>query len=86
MSDWKQRLSADAAGLRPRTLIEIYGKERLLVEQHRGILAYGDECIRIGTSFGSLTVEGAQLRLCCMSRQQVVIRGRIDAVRTEEGS
>ena len=86
MSDWKQRLSADAAGLRPRTLAELYGKERLLVEQHRGILAYGDECIRIGTAFGSILVEGADLRLCCMSRQQVVIRGRIDAVRTEEGS
>jgi sporulation protein YqfC len=86
MSDWKQRLSADGTGLRPRTLIEIYGKERLLVEQHRGILAYGDECIRIGTSFGEVRVEGADLRLCCMSRQQVVIRGRIDAVRTEEGS
>lgn len=86
MSDWKQRLSADAAGLRPRTLVEIYGRERVLVEQHRGIRAYSDECIRIGTAFGSIVVEGAELRLCCMSRQQVVIRGRIDAVRTEEGS
>ena len=86
MSDWKQRLSADAAGLQPRTLAELYGNERLLVEQHRGILAYGDEGIRIGASFGAIRVEGADLRLCCMSRQQVVIRGRIDAVRTEEGS
>ena len=86
MSDWKQRLSADGTGLRPRTLVEIYGKEQLLVEQHRGILAYGEECIRIGTSFGAIRVEGAELRLCCMSRSQVVIRGRIDTVRTEEGS
>ena len=86
MSDWKQRLSADAAGLRPRTLVEIYGRERVLVEQHRGIRAYSDECICIGTAFGSILVEGAELRLCCMSRQQVVVRGRIDAVRTEEGS
>ena len=48
--------------------------------------SYGDECIRIGASFGIIRVDGADLRLCCMSRQQVVIRGRIDAVRTEEGS
>lgn len=86
MSDWKQRLSADASGLRPRTLAELYGNERLLVEHHRGILAYGDECIRIGTSFGSLRVEGTELRLCCMSRSQVVIRGHIHNLRTEEGS
>ena len=85
MSDWKQLLSADETGLRPRTLVELYGNERLLVEQHRGILAYGEACICIGTSFGSLTVEGAQLRLCCMSRHQLVIRGRIDKILTGEG-
>lgn len=86
MMDWKQRLSADAGGLKPRTLAELYGNERLLVEQHRGILGYGSECIRIGTSFGCLTVEGEALRLCCMSRSQLVIRGTIRAVRMEGGS
>lgn len=86
MIDWKQRLCADEHGLRPRTLAELYGNERLLVEQHRGILAYGSECIRIGTSFGVLSVEGEQLRLCCMSRSQLVIRGRICCLRTEGGS
>ena len=86
MIDWKQRFRDDAGGLRPRTLAELYGNERLLVEQHRGILGYGSECIRIGTSFGVLTVEGEELRLCCMSRSQLVIRGRIFGVRTEGGS
>lgn len=86
MIDWKQRLAVDAGGLKPRTLTEVYGNERLLVEQHRGILGYGSECIRIGTSFGVLTVEGEELRLCCMSRSQLVIRGRIGCVRTEGGS
>lgn len=85
MKTWKERFSADAGGLRPRTLAELYGNERLLVEEHRGILAYGGECIRIGASFGQLTVEGDGLRLCCMSRSQLVIRGRIDSVRAEEG-
>lgn len=86
MKNWKERLSADAGGLRPRTLAELYGNERLLVEQHRGILAYGTERIVIGASFGSLSVEGENLRLCCMSREQLVIRGRIGCVRAEGGS
>lgn len=86
MMDWKQRLSADAGGLKPRTLAELYGNERLLVEHHRGILGYGSACIRIGTSFGVLSVEGEELRLCCMSRAQLVIRGCIRCVRTEGGS
>ena len=79
MRDWKTE------GLSPKTLIELYGNERVLIEEHRGILGYGDEAIRVGTSFGALVIEGTELRLCCMSRSQLVIRGRIACVRTEVG-
>lgn len=72
-------------GLRPKTLVELYGNERVLIEEHRGILGYGDDAIRVGTSFGALVIEGTELRLCCMSRSQLVIRGRIGCVRTEVG-
>ena len=80
MRDWRKE------GLRPKTLIELYGNERVLIEEHRGILGYGDEEIRVGTSFGMAVIEGLELRLCCMSRSQLVIRGRIGSVRTEVGS
>ena len=80
MRDWKTE------GLRQRTLVELYGNERVLIEEHRGILAYGDEEIRVGASFGCVIIDGLELRLCCMSRSQLVIRGRITGVRTEVGS
>ena len=70
--------------LKPRTLTEIYGCDRLLVEHHRGILGYGAECIRIAATYGALVVEGDDLRLCCMSRSQLVIRGRLKSVMMEE--
>ena len=79
MRDWKTE------GLRPKTLVELYGSERVLIEEHRGIRSYGDEEIRVGASFGALVIEGLELRLCCMSRSQLVIRGRIACVRTEVG-
>lgn len=79
MRDWKTE------GLRPKTLVELYGNERVLIEEHRGILGYGDTQIRVGTSFGALVIEGTELRLCCMSRSQLMIRGRIAGVRTEVG-
>ena len=85
MRDWKSGIRADAGGLRPKTLVELYGNERVLIEEHRGILAYGDEEIRVGTSFGVAVIQGMELRLCCMSRSQLVIRGRIGCVRTEVG-
>lgn len=86
MKDWKKRLGAlEPEGLRPRTLAELYGSERLLVEQHRGIVSYGSECIRIAAISGFLVVEGEGLRLCCMSRSQLVIRGKITEIRLEGG-
>lgn len=85
MINWKERLTGpEGTALSPRTLAEVYGMERLLVEQHRGIVSYGTESIRIRATYGFLTVEGVDLRLCCMSRSQLVIRGRILGLRMEE--
>ncbi len=84
MKNWKDRLTDIGDGtLKLRTLAEVYGQERVLIEQPRGILSYGTECIRIGTTYGQLVVEGDGLRICCMSRSQLVIRGRIQLLRME---
>lgn len=87
MKTWKERFAElDDGTLLPRTLAELYGNDRLLVERHRGILSYGTECIRVAATYGILTVTGADLRLCCMSRSQLVIRGSIGCVRVEGGN
>lgn len=84
MSSWRERLSApEGNALHPRTLAEVYGMDRLLVEQHRGIIGYSTVCIRIAATYGTLSVEGEDLRLCCMSRSQLVIRGKLRAVKME---
>lgn len=86
MKNWKEQLCGPAGDvLHPRTLAELYGSERLLVEQHRGIVSYGTQCIRIAATFGILVAEGEELQLCCMSRSQLVIRGRLRGLRLEEG-
>ena len=87
MKNWMERLAGpEDASLKPRTLAEIYGQEQLLVEQHRGIVSYGTACIRIAATFGELVVEGTELRLCCMSRTQLVIRGRLRSLHLEGGT
>ncbi len=68
---------------KPRTLAELYGADRLLVEAHRGVERYAPDCIRIGATYGALTVRGQGLELCCMSREQLVVRGAIRAVEME---
>ena len=85
MKNWKERLTGPGGTpLTPRTLAEVYGTNRVLVEQHRGIRGYSTEQIRIGATFGLLVVEGENLRLCCMSRSQLVIRGTIRQLRMED--
>ena len=83
MKNWKERLAGPEQALTPRTLAEVYGTERVLIEQHKGIVSYGAEVIRVGATYGFLVVEGQDLRLCCMSRAQLVIRGKILGLRME---
>lgn len=86
MKNWKERLAVPEGNyLTPRTLAEVYGMDRLLIEHHRGILSYGTEAIRIGTTYGCLVVEGEELRLCCMSRSQLVIHGKVHHLHMEGG-
>ena len=74
----------------PKTLVEVLGKCRLIVEHHKGILCYMPEEIRIRTTYGQLIIQGSGLNLCCMRRDQLCIMGVIDAVwlqgRDESGS
>lgn len=63
-----------------KTLMEILGKERVVIEHHRGIQCYGTDEILVRTTFGQLRISGSGLKLCCMSREQLCITGRVDAV------
>ena len=83
MKPWKEGKVSPPEQIMPRTLVEIVGKQRVLVEHHRGILGYGTEEILVGTGYGILRIGGAELRLCCMSRQQLFISGRIDTLTLE---
>ena len=61
-------------------IVEIAGDHRVLVENHRGIIAYSTEKILVNVAFGAVCICGCGLRLIRMTREQLVIRGRIDAV------
>jgi sporulation protein YqfC len=61
-------------------IAELAGDRRLLIEHHQGVSAYSRENICIKVKFGLLQVCGCGLELVRMTREQLVIRGRIDAV------
>lgn len=77
------------AGLREMTadaltgvpLVEIMDDRRVLIEHHRGVVAYGCQEIGVRVRYGILSVSGSSLRLAHMTKEQIVICGCIESVR-----
>lgn len=74
-------LPADAlAGLPKLTL---NGRRHLMVENHRGILKYGDKLIEIDGGGIKFRICGDELQLNAMDKSDMLITGRILSVELE---
>ena len=60
--------------------IELTGNRELRMENHKGILAYGGEEIRISGGKLEITVRGRELELRAMNAGQLFITGTIQGV------
>lgn len=67
-------------------LIEIIGCDRILVENHKGVLKYTNECIHICVRFGQVCVTGERLELTRMTKGQLIISGRLQEIRILRGN
>ncbi len=63
-----------------RPLVEILGENRVLIENHFGIISYCLEEIRIKVAYGNVAVKGRGLQLMEICKEQLVISGYIEAV------
>ena len=63
-----------------QVLVEIAGENRVLIEHHRGIREYSPTRIGICVRYGLIEICGEDLQLRCMTREQLIISGRIDGV------
>lgn len=59
-------------------LISMTGREEMTIENHKGLMEYGEEKIRIATKVGSLCVSGESLRLKRLSAECIVIGGQLE--------
>ena len=72
----------------PETMTELpvtvlRGKRTVSIENHKGILAYTDTCVKVSVRGGAVTVRGAGLAIVRMTRQNVEIRGSLCALELE---
>jgi len=80
---WQQLAdAADLPGedLPGQSIVEIAGDSRVLIEHHRGVSCYSTEQIGVKVTFGCVLISGCGLELAWMTKEQLVIRGRIDSV------
>ena len=81
---WTRKLTEgmDLAGetLPGTTIAELAGDARVLIEGHKGVTEYCPDRVTVRVGYGWLSVCGRGLELRQMSRQQLVISGRIDGI------
>ena len=61
-------------------LVEVCNSKRILIENHQGVAAYGKDRILIHVRFGAVCVCGCNLEIVHMTKEQLIICGRIDSV------
>ncbi len=57
--------------------VTVTGERSALVEGHRGILEYGDDCIAVRLKKRILTIRGSGIELAAMSQQDLLVTGCI---------
>lgn len=62
-------------------VVELAGDRRVLIEKHAGVTQYSCEKVCVKVRYGHVEICGCNLELACMSREQLVITGRIDSLR-----
>lgn len=78
----------ESLSLPPETIAEVpltslRGKRSVCIENHRGILAYTDECVKVAVKRGSISVFGTHLTIARMTRGCLEIRGHIRSIELE---
>lgn len=71
-------LPPEAVGSEPK--ITLYGRRHAVVEHHKGLLGYTQECVEVGLERGKLRLLGRELTLRAMDAQTLLVAGQISAV------
>ena len=74
----KLALPADSMAALPR--VTLTGRRQLLVEEHKGLSRYEEDCVELKLGAFRLRVSGSELRLAAMDRGAVLLTGSISAL------
>ena len=78
-----ERLELPEEALLGSAKLTVTGGRRAGVENHRGVLEYGEERIVVSVGRGRLSISGAGLSIEAMNRRELLVKGRIQTVEWE---
>lgn len=61
--------------------ITMVGKNELGIENHRGIIEYTPQCLRVNLNRGYLEIEGEMMEISVLMPEELVIIGEIHSLR-----
>ena len=64
--------------------ITLLGFEELVIENYKNILEYEEIFIKINTHIGAININGFNLKLIQMNKEDIMIKGKIDSIDFEE--
>jgi len=77
------RLDIPSEALAGASRLTLTAPDRLLIENHRGLLNLEDERIIVASVRETITVRGSGLKLDCMNFREMLITGKIFSVELE---
>lgn len=66
-------------------LLEVSGNNRVLVENHKGIVHYGKEKICVKVKFGLISICGRDMEIIYITADKVVLSGEIEMISFKKG-
>lgn len=82
-ADLFQPLGTNMPGL---PLVELMGNCRMLVENHKGLVCYDTQEVRVKVKGGMLRITGKNMIVCNMTESALVIKGNISSLECLEGA
>jgi len=90
MGKWNRRLREKATQafalpedvLLHLPVVHLVGGQRLDMENHRGLVEYTSECIRVRTTLGETVIRGKELLLKEIGPEDLMVLGTIEGLET----
>lgn len=75
-----EKLNLSSNVLLGEPLIELYGKSKVRIENHKGIVQYNTQIIKLNTALGTLQIIGENLEMTSLVTEEIYIIGKIESI------